>query len=64
PFRVREASFDGVASNILYNNPSIFNTSLIYTCGQFLDKAPAKHYWSLLLDPLYILQYHRLHCLL
>ncbi|CAF2074116.1 unnamed protein product [Rotaria magnacalcarata] len=27
--------------------------SLIYTCGQFLDKAPTKNYWSLLLDPLY-----------
>ncbi|CAF4858125.1 unnamed protein product, partial [Rotaria socialis] len=27
--------------------------SLIYTCGQFLDKVPTKNYWSLLLDPLY-----------
>ncbi|CAF4145928.1 unnamed protein product [Rotaria sp. Silwood2] len=26
----KEASVDGVASNILYNNPSIYNTSLLY----------------------------------
>ncbi|CAF4615106.1 unnamed protein product, partial [Rotaria sp. Silwood2] len=26
----QEASVDGVASNILYNNPSIYNTSLLY----------------------------------
>ncbi|CAF2057528.1 unnamed protein product [Rotaria magnacalcarata] len=39
--------------SLLFSQTWSLQDSLIYTCGQFLDKAPTKNYWSLLLDPLY-----------
>ena len=39
PFRVREATIGGVASNNLYNNPSTPNTSLLYLNVLVNDKS-------------------------